>query len=152
MAATATPPRTRPPAITSRATVVATTVAGVLAFNLLLYVVGRAAGGTFRYSQSGKTPHVDAFSVALMSVGPLATGLALVAWLSRRWPAVITTAKVVFPLLAVATIGAMTIPAGFDTTSALVLASMHLALVPASLFALGLLHRPQAAMGQDLGR
>jgi hypothetical protein len=57
----------------------------------------------------------------------------------------ITTAKVVAPVLAVATILLMTVPARFDTTSTLFLATMHVALIPAVLLALRALtsHRAQ---------
>jgi hypothetical protein len=59
--------------------------------------------------------------------------------LSRRWPALITTAKIIVSVLAVATIGLMTLPAHFDTTSTLFLGAMHLALIPATVLALGAL-------------
>ena len=124
---------------TSRVAIVALAAVGVLACNLLLYVVGRACGGTFTYVQNGKTISVDAAAVAIMSVVPLTIGLALAAWLSRTWPPVTAIAKGVAAILAVATIGLMTIPAGFDTTSTLFLATMHLALVPAAVLALGAL-------------
>ena len=102
-------------------------VIGVVAFNLLIYLAGRAIGGTFRYMQSGQLTRVDVVAVSVMSAIPLTIGLALTAWLSRPWPGVITTAKVVAPVLAVATIWVMTIPAHFDTTSTWCLAAMHLA-------------------------
>src|ERR1700730_12175816 len=115
----------------------AAVLAAVVAFNLVVYAVGRACGATFRYNQGGKVARVDVAAVTLMSVLPLATGLALTAWLSRRWPALITIAKLIAPVLAVATIGAMTIPARFDATSALCLSTTHLALIPAAIFAVG---------------
>jgi hypothetical protein len=132
---TATPPArsTRP---TNRVAVVALAAVGALACNLMLYVIGRACGGTFTYVQNGKTIRVDAAAVAIMSVVPLTVGLALAAWLSRTWPPVTAIAKGVAAILAVATIGLMTVPAGFDTTSTLFLATMHLALVPAAVVAL----------------
>ncbi len=126
---------------TKRITVIALAAGGALAANLLIYAIGRAFGGAFTYTQHHKTIHVDVAAVSTMSVVPLVVGLALVAWLSRTWPAMITTAQVVATVLAVATIGLMTLPAGFDTTSTLFLASMHIAIVPASLFALGALRR-----------
>jgi hypothetical protein len=108
----------------------------VLAVNLLAYVIGRATGAAFTYTHAGRVTRVDAASVAIMSVVPLTIGLTLIAWLSRRWSGLIRIAKVVASLLAVSTVGLMTIPAGFDATSAAFLATMHLALVPAALLAL----------------
>jgi hypothetical protein len=113
----------------------AAVIAAVLALNLVVYVVGRASGATFRYTHGGNVAQVDVAAVTVMSVLPLATGLALTAWLSRRRPVLILIAKVVAPVLAVATIGAMTIPARFDATSALSLSTMHLTLIPAALYA-----------------
>jgi hypothetical protein len=112
-------------------------IGAVLAFNLVVYALGRAVSATFSYTHGGTVTRVDAAAVSLMSVLPLATGLALTALLSRRWPVLITIAKVVAPVLAVATIGATTIPAHFDTSSALCLSAMHLALIPAAVLALG---------------
>jgi len=135
---TATAPAHSTPS-TSRVAVIALAAVGVLACNLLLYVIGRACGGTFTYVHNGATVRVDATAVAIMSVVPLTIGLALAAWLSRTWPPVTAIAKVVAAILAVATIALMTVPAGFDTTSTLFLATMHLALVPAAVVALGAL-------------
>ncbi len=119
--------------------VIAAAVVGALVFNLMIYVVGRACGGTFTYVQNGKSSRVNASAVVIMSVVPATIGLAVVAWLSHRWPILISAAKVVAPVLALATIGVMTLPAHFDTTSTLSLAAMHIALVPAVLLALGAL-------------
>ena len=127
------PPRGR---LTRPAGVIALAAVGVLSCNLLLYGIGRACGGTFVYTHDGKAVTVDPASVAIMSVVPLTLGLALAAWLSRRRPVPITVAAIVVAVLAVATIGLMTIPAGFDTASALSLAAMHLTLVPVAVLAL----------------
>ena len=111
-------------------------IVAVLACNLVVYALGRAVGATFRYTHSGQVARVDAVAVTVMSVLPLATGLAFTAWLARRWLALLTIARVLAPVLAVATIGAMTIPARFDATSTLCLSTMHLALIPAALYAI----------------
>jgi hypothetical protein len=71
-----------------------------------------------------------------MSAVPALIGLMVVAWLSPRWPTVITAAKVIGPLMAVATIGLMTLPARFDTTTTLSLTAMHLTLIPVTWLAL----------------
>ncbi len=126
----------RPISRAKRRTTVACVLLGTCAFNLLLYVAGRAFGGTFAYTRQGKLIGVDAVAVTIMSVIPLAVGITIVGALSRRWPRLITVAKIVGPVLAVVTIGLMTVPAGFDTTSTLFLSMMHLVLAPAAVFAL----------------
>ena len=124
-----------------RAAVIAAALAGLLITNLALYAVGRALGGAFTYPQNGTTVRVDPLAIALMSLVPLATGLALIAVLSRIWTAAIRIARIAGPTLAVATIALMTIPAGFDTTSTVSLAAMHLMTIPATLIALNALPR-----------
>lgn len=131
--------RVRTPA--GRLALIAAILAGLLVLNLALYAIGRALGGAFTYKQNGADVRVDSIAVTFMSLVPLAFGLGLVAALSRKWPAVILVARIAAPMLAVATIAVMTIPAGFDTTSAVSLAAMHLALIPSTLVALRMLPR-----------
>lgn len=135
--------RTPPAARTTgrRLAVIAAVLAGLLVTNLAVYAIGRALGGSFTYLQNGKSVPVDPTSITIMSLVPLVVGLALVALLSRAWPAAIRVARVAAPVLAVATIVLMTIPAGFDTTSTVFLAAMHLATIPAALLALDALPR-----------
>lgn len=111
-------------------------VAGALGVNLVIYAISRGAGARFTYDQSGTATRVDALAITLLSVVPLAVGLTLVAAIARRWPAILTAARIIAPALAVFTIGLMTIPAHFDSASTLSLAAMHLVLVPAALVAL----------------
>jgi hypothetical protein len=125
---------------TGRLVSLAAVLAGLLVANLAVYAIGRALGGTFTYPQNGTTVRVDPLAIAIMSLVPLGFGLGLVAVLSRRWPTVIRAARIVAPVLAVATVAVMTIPAGFDTTSAVSLAVMHLTTIPATLLALNTLH------------
>lgn len=66
---------------------------------------------------------------------PLLAGLILVALLSRLGAWVTRAAVVVAPVLAVGTILVMTVPAGFDATSAVALALCHLILAPISVLA-----------------
>jgi hypothetical protein len=127
--------------VPGRLAVIATALGGLLLFNLVVYAIGRALGGTFTYAQNGAAVRVDAAAITIMSLGPLVTGLALVAALSHKWRAIIRVARIAAPVLAVATIFVMTIPAGFDTTSAVSLAAMHLATVPAALIALDAIGR-----------
>jgi hypothetical protein len=81
-----------------------------LAVNLVIYAIGRAAGGAFTYTQSGRTSTVDAVAITFLSTGPLTVGLTLVAILSRRWPVLINAAKIASPALALATIALMRTP------------------------------------------
>lgn len=127
---------TRSTVPSNRYAVIIIAIVLALAVNLVIYAIGRAAGGAFTYTQSGKTSTVDAVAVTFLSVGPLAVGLTLVAILSRRWPVLINAAKIASPALALATIALMTIPAHFDTTSTMFLATMHLTLIPVSVLAL----------------
>ena len=115
---------------------IAAALAGLLLTNIAIYAIGRALGGAFAYPQNGTTVRVDPLAITIMSLAPLATGLTLTAALSRAWPAAVRVARIAAPTLAVVTIVVMTIPAGFDTTSAVSLATMHLATIPAALLAL----------------
>lgn len=124
-----------------RLSAIAVALVVALAVNLALYGIGRAAGGTFTYVQSGKKSAVDAVAVSIMSVGPLALGLALLAWLASRWPGMIRAAKIVVPVLALATIGLLTVPGHFDTYSTVFLSCMHVAMIPISLLAIVALDR-----------
>jgi hypothetical protein len=108
--------------------VVAVVVAAVV--NVLIHLVGRAAGGTFVFTAGTGPAEVDAVTVAGFSVVPLAIGLAVVALLAPRLSWVARAAQVVGPLLAAGTIVTMTLPAGFDTVSTVSLALCHLTLVP----------------------
>jgi hypothetical protein len=113
-----------------RAGVVAVAVAAAVVVNLLVYALGRAAGGTFRFTSAGAPAEVDAATVAGFSAGPLLLGLTAVALLAPRFAWVPRAALVAGPVLAVATILAMTVPADLDATSTVTLALCHLTLVP----------------------
>jgi hypothetical protein len=126
----------RPP----RAVVIATAVAAAVVANLVIYGIGRAAGGDFEFTKDGQVMGVDAVTVAGFSAVPLGLGLILVALLSRsRW--IVTLASILAPLLAVLTIGVMTIPVDLDTTSTIALAACHLTLVPISILSIHQLRR-----------
>jgi hypothetical protein len=143
--------RPRSTVLSGRAQVIVCAVIAALAVNLGIYAIGRAAGASFSYTQSGTTTSVDALAVTVMTAGPLAVGLVLVALLSRRWPRLNHAARLVAPALALATIALMTVPAGFDTTSRYFLSCMHVVLVPVSLIALtALAHTDSGA--PDCGR
>ena len=117
--------RTRPAwVVVSGAVVVAVVV------NLAIYATGRAAGATFDFTASSGPATVTAVTVAGFTAVPLLVGLTLVALLRRRWSWVVPAALVVAPVLAVATILVMTLPADLDTASTITLACCHLALIP----------------------
>jgi len=135
------PPLSRVRTPAGRLALIAAILAGLLITNLAIYAIGRALGGAFTYKQNGTNVRVDQVAVTFMSLVPLVFGLGLVAALSRKWPAAILVARIAAPTLAVVTIAVMTIPAGFDTTSAVSLAAMHLAIIPPTLLALNTLPR-----------
>ncbi len=112
--------------------VVAAVVGSAVAVNVVVHLLGRAAGGTFAFVREGVVVEVDTATVAGFTAVPLLVGLVLVAVLGPRWPRSYGPALVVAPLLALVTIASMTIPAGFDAVSTLTLAACHLTLVPLS--------------------
>ncbi|GAA2999564.1 DUF6069 family protein [Streptosporangium longisporum] len=133
------------------AAVVAATVAVATAANLVVYALGRAAGGTFRFTASGRAAEVDALTVAGFTVLPLLLGMTLVAVLSRRLRWIVPAALVVAPLLALVTVPVMTLPADLDTVSTVTLALCHVVLAPVAVAGLlairGLDRRPDASIG-----
>ena len=124
-----------------RAAVVALAVLAAVVFNLIVYAVGRAAGGTFRFTSAGAPAEVDAVTVAGFSAVPLLVGLVAVALLAPRGAWVTRVALVLGPLLAIGTVAAMTVPADFDRASTVTLAVCHLVLVPVILLAVPRLGR-----------
>ena len=124
-------------------------VAGVGAaavINLILYALGRAAGGTFHFTSSGRPATVDGVTVAAFSAVPLLIGLVAVALLSPLGEWVTRTALVLGPVLAIGTIAVMTVPTDLDVTSKVTLALGHIVLVPIILVAVRRLGRPSRAV------
>jgi hypothetical protein len=128
--------------------IIAAAVGTAAVVNLILYGIGRAAGGTFRFTASGGPAVVDGITVVAFSVVPLLVGLVAVALLARFGGWVIRTALVVGPLLAIATIALMTLPADLDTTSTVTLALCHLVLVPVIIVAVRALGQRSGATRQ----
>lgn len=120
----------------SRPVVVAAAVGTAVVVNLVVYGLGRAAGGSFTFTRAGVPTAVDAATVAGFSAVPLLLGLVVVALLGRRWPVVARMAVVVAPVLAVVTVGLMTLPVDLDTVSTVTLALCHLTLAPISVLAI----------------
>ncbi|UFN45164.1 DUF6069 family protein [Nocardioides okcheonensis] len=122
--------------IRSRGVVVLAAVAAAVALNLLVYTLGRIAGGEFAFTQGNSSAQVDAITVAGFSAVPLGLGLSIVALLVPRLPWIARAAIVVAPVLAIATIGIMTIPVDLDVISTIALAICHLTLAPISIAAI----------------
>lgn len=133
----------------SRLAVLAATVGAALIVNLLVYAVGRAAGGRFVFLSGGQDMRVDALTVGGFTVVPLLLGLTVAAVTARRWPWTIVVGSVVAPLLALVTIPVMTIPAGFDTASTIALSLCHVSLAPISVAGLMGLRRRARITGDD---
>ena len=123
------------PRTMSRPRVIVTALAVATAANLILYALGRAAGGDFTFTKTGQVNHVDAATVAAFTILPLGLGLVAVALLAPRLRWVAAAAKIVAPTLAVLTIGLMTLPVDLDPVSTATLAACHLTLVPVSIWA-----------------
>ncbi|GAA3909684.1 DUF6069 family protein [Actinoplanes auranticolor] len=124
-----------------RLLVIAAAVGAAVLANLILYGIGRAAGGTFRFTSPSGPAEVDGVTVAAFSALPLLAGLVAVALLSRFGAWVVRTALIAGPVLAVATIVAMTLPTDLDTTSKVTLTLCHLVLVPIIIVAVRVLGR-----------
>jgi ABC-type Co2+ transport system permease subunit len=109
-----------------RVTIVVGAVAGALAVNLVIWLIGRALGGSFVYLQADGQLHTTTApqGVISMTVIPMSAGLSLAAVLAGRWPAVIRLAQLVGAGLALGTV-VMTFTAGFDRVSTIALALMH---------------------------
>ncbi|MFI7540021.1 DUF6069 family protein [Actinoplanes sp. NPDC049599] len=128
-----------------RLLILAAGVGTAVVVNEILYAVGRAAGGTFRFTSSGAAATVDGVTVAAFGAVPLLVGLVAVALLSPLGEGVVRTALVVGPLLAIGTIALMTVPTDLDVTSKVTLAFCHVTLVPIILVAVRALGRRTAA-------
>ncbi|WP_442941540.1 DUF6069 family protein [Nocardia sp. NBC_00416] len=98
--------------------------------NLVVWLIGAAAGGTFETTNAGQVQSVAPGGIITMTVVPMLIGLSAAALLSYKWTGVLRVAAVTGPVLAVATIGS-TVSADFDTASTIALSITHLTLVPA---------------------
>ncbi|MET7767948.1 DUF6069 family protein [Nocardia sp. NPDC005366] len=100
-----------------------------LAVNLIIWLIGAAAGGDFVTVDGAESQDVAPGGVIVMSTVPLLIGLGAAALISYRWVSVLRVAAVVGSVLALATI-ALTIAADFDAASTVALSTMHVMLVP----------------------
>ncbi|UAK34471.1 MULTISPECIES: DUF6069 family protein [Nocardia] len=140
---TTTAPALRIPAV-NRPVAILGSVAVTVAVNLIVWMLGLAAGGSFETTDAGETSEVTASVVVVSSAVPLMIGMIAAALLSYLWVGVLRVAQVVGAALAVATIG-LTLAADFDLVSTLALSAMHVVLAPALVVGL-------EAMRNRLGR
>ncbi|MBF6165397.1 hypothetical protein IU486_11515 [Streptomyces gardneri] len=140
---TTTAPALRIPAV-NRPVAILGSVAVTVAVNLIVWMLGLAAGGSFETTDAGETSEVTASVVVVSSAVPLMIGMIAAAMLSYLWVGVLRVAQVVGAALAVATIG-LTLAADFDLVSTLALSAMHVVLAPALVVGL-------EAMRNRLGR
>ncbi|WP_431957632.1 DUF6069 family protein [Nocardia lijiangensis] len=124
----ATAPTIQIPALNRPVAVLGAVAAAVLA-NLVVWLIGAAAGGSFIVADGTTTQDVAPGGVVVMSAVPLLVGLTAAALLSYRWVGVLRVAEVVGSALTLVTIAA-TVAATFDTASTVALSVMHVVLVP----------------------
>lgn len=105
-------------------------IAAALLANLVVWLIGAAAGGAFEMTDAGQVQSVAPGGIIMMTVVPMLIGLGAAVLLSYKWVGVLRLAAVIGSVLAVATIG-MTVSADFDTASTIALSITHLTLVPA---------------------
>ncbi|MFI8975855.1 DUF6069 family protein [Nocardia asteroides] len=132
-ATTATTTRTLP--TLSRPVAVLGGVAAAVAANLVIWLIGAAAGGSFLITEGTTVTDVAPGGVVIASAVPLLIGLTAAVLLSYLWTGVLRVAEVVGSALAMATIG-LTVAAEFDTATTIALSVMHVALVPVIVVAL----------------
>ncbi|MFI9506063.1 DUF6069 family protein [Nocardia sp. NPDC052566] len=121
-------PSFRIPAV-NRPAAIAGSIAVAVAANLVVWLLGLAAGGSFEVTKAGQVTEVGAGTVILSSALPLFVGLTVAALLSYKWVGVLRVAQIAGAVLAVATIG-LTVAADFDTATTVSLSVMHLVLAP----------------------
>ncbi|SNT35326.1 DUF6069 family protein [Rhodococcoides kyotonense] len=95
-----------------------------LVLNLVLWLVGLAAGGSFELTDGGQSMSVAPGGVVILTLVPMVVGMGVAALISLRWLGVVRVAQVVGVIAPLGTI-AMTVSADFDTVSTVTLALMH---------------------------
>ncbi|MFH5211884.1 DUF6069 family protein [Antrihabitans sp. NCIMB 15449] len=112
----------------SRVEGVVGTVLVALAINLVIWLIGLAAGASYDAQDGDEIMRVAPGGVIFLSTLPTIVGMTAAALLSLKWPVILRVAQVVGPVLAIATI-AGTVMTKFDsTTSQVFLSLMHVAL------------------------
>ncbi len=125
----------RVPALHRAVAVVGGVVVAVLA-NLVLWVIGELAGGSFETTDAdGQVMDVAPGGAVVLTTVPLFVGLTVAVLASYLWVGVLRVAEVVGAVAALGTI-ALTVAADFDTASTITLSLMHVTLVPVMIVAL----------------
>ncbi|WP_019203251.1 DUF6069 family protein [Tsukamurella sp. 1534] len=124
----------------TRTTAVLGTVAVALAANLLLWLIGLAAGGDFTMTVEGARQSVAPGGVVLMTVAPLAVGMTAAVLLSLLWAPILRVAAVIGAVAALGTI-AGTVTTDFDGPSMVTLSLMHVVIAAVLVTALEALLR-----------
>ncbi|MBF6211765.1 hypothetical protein IU433_16255 [Nocardia puris] len=123
----------RIPALSRKVAVVGAVVGAVLV-NLVIWLIGEAAGGSFTTVDGDTTIDVAPGGVIVLSAVPMAIGLTAAALLAYKWVGALRLAAVIGSALSLATIG-LTVTTDFDTPSMVALSVMHVVLVPALVIA-----------------
>ncbi|MBJ8340713.1 hypothetical protein JGU71_17615 [Antrihabitans sp. YC3-6] len=112
----------------SRVEGVVGTVLVALVINLVIWLIGLAAGASYDAQDGDEVMRVAPGGVIFLSTLPTIVGMTAAALLSLKWTVILRVAQVVGPVLAIATI-ATTATTEFDsTTSQVFLSLMHVAL------------------------
>ncbi|KXP06778.1 DUF6069 family protein [Tsukamurella pseudospumae] len=125
----------------TRTTAVLGSVGLALLGNLILWLVGLAAGGDFTMTdEAGARASVAPGGVVLMTVAPLAVGMTAAVLLSKLWAPILRVAAVVGAAASLGTV-AGTLAADFDGASTTTLALMHVVIAAVLVIALEALYR-----------
>lgn len=133
----------------SRTVIVLLAVAAAVVVNLAIYLIGGAAGASFRFPGADGVA-IPWFVVAGLTVVPLGVALAAVALLAPRWRWVIPAGLIAAPVLALVSIPLMPVPVGFDLGTTIGLSLMHVVVGIAGL--LGVLGIRARLAGQPASR
>ncbi|WP_067712792.1 DUF6069 family protein [Nocardia yamanashiensis] len=114
-----------------RALIVAGTVTAAVAVNLILWLIGKAAGATFTYLSNGETFTSTPILVIAETAVPLAAGLTLATLAAVKWPRIIPAAQMIGVLLATVTAAGALLTDFDSTASRLSLALMHVVVAAA---------------------
>lgn len=109
---------------------IGTAVVGAVGANLLLWLGGEVAGGSFEFTEGGSTRRAAPVALVLLTAVPLTAGMALAAVLGRRWPSILRIAQVIGSALALVTV-TRTLAADLDAVSTATLTFGHVTVVVA---------------------
>lgn len=118
------------------ALIIAGTVIAAAGINLVLWLIGSAAGAEFEYSGNTTTASATPVFVAAETIVPLALGLTLATILATKWRRIIAIAQGVGVLAASGTAVGPLVTDFDSATSSISLALMHVVVAAAVLFGL----------------